>query len=81
MLLGAFLLGGLPAHEAAGVKAHLDACPPCREERDYLACVPGWLDLLRNTGTDTDAGTPAAPGEARRPECHPGSPRPPEPSQ
>jgi hypothetical protein len=46
MLLGAFLLGGLSANEECAVRGHLDACAECRAERDYLACVPRWLDLV-----------------------------------
>lgn len=46
LLLGAYLLGGLSAGEAAAVRAHLDSCAPCKAEHDYLACVPAWLSLL-----------------------------------
>lgn len=47
MLLGAFLLGGLSGHEATAVRTHLEVCLECRTEHDYLACVPCWLDLVR----------------------------------
>jgi hypothetical protein len=50
MQLGAFLLGGLAAHEAAAIRAHLGGCAQCRAEHDELACVPGWLDLLVDGG-------------------------------
>jgi hypothetical protein len=46
ILLGAYLLGGLSAHEEAAVQAHLDCCAPCQAEHHELACVPAWLDLL-----------------------------------
>jgi hypothetical protein len=46
LLLGAYLLGGLPAAEAAAVRVHLDRCGACRAERDDLALVPAWLSLL-----------------------------------
>jgi anti-sigma factor RsiW len=46
ILLGAYLLGGLSAHEEAAVRAHLDCCAQCQAEHDELACVPAWLDLL-----------------------------------
>jgi hypothetical protein len=46
LLLGAYLLGGLSAAEAAAVRAHLDGCGACRAERDDLALVPAWLSLL-----------------------------------
>ena len=52
MLLGAFLLGGLSGHEATAVRAHLDVCLECRTEHDYLACVPCWLDLVREQAAD-----------------------------
>ena len=51
MLLGAFILGGLSDHEATAVRAHLDVCAECKTEHDYLACVPGWLDLVRERTT------------------------------
>jgi anti-sigma factor RsiW len=52
VLLGAYLLGGLPAREATEVRAHLAVCVQCQAEHDELACVPGWLDLLREVGDD-----------------------------
>jgi anti-sigma factor RsiW len=46
ILLGAYVLGGLPAGEAAAVAAHLSRCARCRAEHAELAEVPPWLDLL-----------------------------------
>jgi hypothetical protein len=46
ILLGAYVLGGLSAHEEAIVRAHLDCCAQCQAEHHELACVPAWLDLL-----------------------------------
>jgi anti-sigma factor RsiW len=62
VLLGALLLGGLSAPEESAVRAHLGICAQCRAEHDYLACVPRWLDLLRDETAD---GAPAADGAAR----------------
>jgi anti-sigma factor RsiW len=70
ILLGAYLLGGLSAHEEAAVRAHLDGCAQCRAEHDELACVPAWLDLLAEAepasqiGPVTDTGDEdRAPGD------------------
>jgi hypothetical protein len=52
MLLGVFLLGGLSPQQESAVRAHIDACPECRVEHDYLACVPGWLDLVRESADE-----------------------------
>ena len=46
MLLGAYLLDGLPAAETAAVRAHLGRCATCRAEHDDLALVPALLSLL-----------------------------------
>jgi anti-sigma factor RsiW len=46
ILLGAYILGGLPPDEAAAVAAHLGRCARCRAEHAELAQVPSWLDLL-----------------------------------
>lgn len=62
-LLGVFLLGGLSAHEEAAVRRHLDACARCRAESDYLACVPKWLDLVRE---DVDDDSQLSHGPAER---------------
>lgn len=45
-LLGVYLMGGLPADDAAAVRAHLEVCAMCKAEHDDLAPVPGWLSLL-----------------------------------
>jgi anti-sigma factor RsiW len=62
MLLGALLLGGLSAPEESAVRSHLDICAQCRAEHDDLACVPRWLDLLRD---ETAEGAPLADGAVR----------------
>jgi anti-sigma factor RsiW len=54
MLLGALILGGLPAAEASAVRAHLEICGRCRAEHDELARVPGWLDLVAEAGNEGD---------------------------
>jgi hypothetical protein len=55
MLLGAFLLGGLSAREESEVRKHLSGCPECQSEHDYLACVPGWLDMVRRDPAEGDS--------------------------
>ena len=67
VLLGAFLLGGLSGREATAVRAHLDACVQCRAEHDYLACVPRWLDLVREQAADNVQRTGDIDGGMRRP--------------
>jgi Putative zinc-finger len=77
MLLGAYLLGGLSAAEAAAVRAHLDRCATCRAERDDLAIVPAWLSLLPAAewpGDLTvvhDINEDRRPGEQEGPACGP----------
>jgi predicted anti-sigma-YlaC factor YlaD len=51
-LLGVYLLGGMSAGEVAAVRAHLDLCEECRDEHDYLAVVPQWLDLVNKSAAD-----------------------------
>jgi hypothetical protein len=51
-LLGVYLLGGMSARDEAAVRAHLDECQGCRDEYEYLAVVPQWLDLVKETATD-----------------------------
>jgi hypothetical protein len=51
-LLGVYLLGGMPAPDAAAVRAHLDVCQECRDEHDYLAVVPQWLHLVKEATAD-----------------------------
>ncbi len=46
MLLGAYLMGGLPKDDAAAVRAHLEVCARCKAEHDDLAPVSGLLSLL-----------------------------------
>lgn len=55
LLLGAYVLGGLSAQEEAAVRAHLSRCALCQAEHDELACVPSWLDLLREDHPDGPA--------------------------
>jgi predicted anti-sigma-YlaC factor YlaD len=52
-LLGVYLLGGMSASDEAAVRAHLDVCQRCRDEHDYLAVVPGWLDLVKEPPRNT----------------------------
>jgi predicted anti-sigma-YlaC factor YlaD len=51
-LLGIYLLGGMTTPDEAAVRAHLDVCRECRDEHDYLAVVPQWLDLVKQSGAD-----------------------------
>lgn len=51
-LLGVYLLGGMSAGDEAAVRAHLDVCQGCRDEHDYLAVVPRWLDLVNKSAAD-----------------------------
>jgi predicted anti-sigma-YlaC factor YlaD len=53
-LLGVYLLGGMSDPDAAAVRAHLDVCQDCRDEHDYLAIVPEWLNMVK----DSAAGRP-----------------------
>jgi hypothetical protein len=54
-MLGVYLLGGMSAHDEARVRAHLDMCQECLEEHDYLAVVPQWLDLVKESLSDSGA--------------------------
>ncbi|MCW2813289.1 MAG: Anti-sigma factor, partial [Nocardioides sp.] len=45
--LGAYVLGALPADEAAELEAHLDGCPACRAERDGLLPAAAVLGELK----------------------------------
>jgi predicted anti-sigma-YlaC factor YlaD len=54
-LLGAYLLGGMSPRDEAAVRAHLDMCQGCRDEHDYLAIVPQWLDLVKESAADDPA--------------------------
>lgn len=51
-LLGVYLLGGMSEPDQAAVRAHLDVCQECRDEYDYLAIVPQWLDLVKESAAD-----------------------------
>lgn len=64
MLLGAYLMGGLPEEDAAAVRAHLDVCAMCKAEHDDLAPVPGWLSLL------SDEQAPPRLTVAHDPDAH-----------
>lgn len=55
--LGAYVLGALPADEAAVLEAHLATCAGCRAERDDLLPVAAVLGELR--GDDRGAAPPA----------------------
>lgn len=55
VLLGAYVLGGLSAHEASAVREHLTRCAGCQAEHDELASVTSVLDLL--AGPDASAVT------------------------
>jgi predicted anti-sigma-YlaC factor YlaD len=54
-LLGVYLLGGMSAGDEAAVRAHLAVCKQCRDEHDYLAVVPRWLDLVKRPAADDAA--------------------------
>jgi hypothetical protein len=43
--LGAYALGNLPEDERAGLEAHLQGCPACREELESLKSVASLLSL------------------------------------
>ncbi|WP_311215181.1 MULTISPECIES: zf-HC2 domain-containing protein [unclassified Arthrobacter] len=45
-LLGAYLLGGLEAHEARTFEDHLAACAECRRELEELESLPALLDAV-----------------------------------
>lgn len=63
-LLGAYLLGGLPAEEAAGFERHLAGCTDCRAELDRLASLPALLDAIPVAdAVGLTAAVPAAQGE------------------
>ena len=51
-LLGVYLLGGMSAHDEARVREHLDMCRACQDEHEYLAIVPQWLDLVKESLAD-----------------------------
>lgn len=59
-LLGVYLLGGMSARDEAEVRAHLDVCQDCRDERDYLAVVPQWLDLVKESAAGRRGARPTS---------------------
>lgn len=54
MLLGAYVLGGLSAHEASAVRRHLMCCAGCQAEHDELASMTSALELLASPDADQD---------------------------
>lgn len=73
-LLGVYLLGGMSARDEAAVRAHLEVCQRCQDEHDYLAVVPGWLDLVKQQATDDAADRGAQlTSEADVPRTDPGA--------
>lgn len=48
-------LGALPPPERAGLVAHLDGCPACREEARELASTASFLNLVEHTTLDQAA--------------------------
>ena len=57
-LLGAFVLGGLPADAHAAMRAHLDGCGTCRAE---LADIAPLADDLRGVNPDLLSEVPVPP--------------------
>lgn len=53
--LGAYVLGGLDAEDAAAVEAHLVACSLCRAELAELAELPSLLALADDAAPDVPA--------------------------
>jgi hypothetical protein len=75
LLLGAYLLGGLP--EEAAVRAHLDVCATCKAEHDELASVPAWLSLLCDDHEPPRLTVVGDPDDGPPPGWRPGWPRSP----
>ncbi|WP_427005883.1 zf-HC2 domain-containing protein [Pseudarthrobacter sp. H2] len=77
-LLGAYLLGGLEAAEAAAFEEHLDSCADCRQELDDLASLPALLDALPvpdAVALTAAAAAAAVPGAGERaPAAHESGP-------
>jgi Putative zinc-finger len=48
--LGAYVLGALPEHENATVRAHLESCAECRARHAEIAGLPALLDLAAVSG-------------------------------
>jgi hypothetical protein len=62
-LLGAYVLGGLDADEAARVEAHLDGCRQCRDEAEALSPL---RTLLSRAEIAQIAAAPRPPARLRR---------------
>lgn len=65
-LLGAYVLGALPAQEAAGLLAHLDGCAACRAE---LAEIAPLAETLRGIDPDVLSELPAPPADLGQRIC------------
>jgi hypothetical protein len=63
-LIGAQILGGLEADEAAAVRAHVASCPACAAEHARLAPLPGLLTLA--AGAEAVALDPPSPALEER---------------
>ena len=59
-LLGAYALGALAGQEAAGLRAHVDGCAPCRAE---LAEIAPLAEDLRGVDPDALSQLPAPPAD------------------
>jgi hypothetical protein len=58
--LGAYVLGALPADEAAEVRRHIEECPECAAEHGALAPLPGLLEMAGGAEAATADPLPAA---------------------
>ena len=76
-VLGAYVLGGLPAAEADAVRRHLTRCVSCRDEHDRLAGVLPWLSLLSPggelAGQESSGDAPEVPPSEGEPDEAPPS--------
>lgn len=61
--LGAYALGHLAAEERASLEAHLEGCPGCRAEAEYLA---GVARMLPHADPERFGPAPVAPPELGR---------------
>lgn len=69
-LLEGHALNVLDPGEASAVRAHLAACPGCREEHHCLAAVAAHLSSLRRALADDPGRRPTSlPGPARAPRA------------
>jgi predicted anti-sigma-YlaC factor YlaD len=57
----------MTASDEAAVRAHLAECQTCRDEHDYLAVVPEWLDLVKQQPANDAAGQGTELNSADRP--------------